>query len=140
MGLDVGDVRTGVAISDPLGIVATPLDTIQVTSPGEDADKVKAIADEREVVRIVVGIPLNKEGGIGPQAQKVLDFVDVLRDTVDVEIVTQDERFSTAIVERALIQADVSRKGRKKVVDKLAAQQILQLYLDKEANKRSRET
>ena len=139
IGLDVGEARTGVALSDPLGIIASPFDTIQVKSLRADAEAVKAIAEEQGAVRIVVGVPLNMEGKVGPQAAKVLEFVEVLREAVDLEVVTIDERFSTAAAERSLRESGVKGKRRKQVVDQVAAQQILQLYLDREAHRRARE-
>lgn len=139
LALDVGEARTGMAVSDPLGILASPCGTIQVKSAREDAEAVARAAKEHEAIRIVVGVPLNKEGGIGPQAQKVLDFVEVLRGATDVEVVTIDERFSTAAAHRAMNQTGLSTKKRKGVIDQAAAQQILQLYLDRERNRRSRE-
>lgn len=138
MGLDVGDVRTGVAISDPMGIVASPHSVIPVKGIAADCDEVARLAKEQEVVEIVVGLPLDRNGEIGPQAKKVQQFLERLRAMVSVPVVTQDERYSSASAERALIAADVSRKGRKKLVDKVAAQQILQLYLDRRANLRKR--
>ncbi len=139
IGLDVGEARTGVALSDPLGIIASPFDTIQVGSHSRDAEAVRAIAEEQGAVRIVVGVPLNMEGEVGPQAEKVLAFVEVLKAAVDIEIVTIDERFSTASAERSLRDSGVKGKRRKQVVDQVAAQQILQLYLDREAHRRARE-
>jgi putative Holliday junction resolvase len=140
LALDVGEARTGMAVSDPLGILASPCGTIQVKSAQEDAEAVKRAAEEHEAVRIVVGLPLNKEGGIGPQAQKVLDFVEVLRQTADIEVVTIDERFSTAAAHRAMNETGLSAKKRKGVIDQAAAQQILQLYLDRERNRSARNT
>jgi putative Holliday junction resolvase len=131
VGLDVGDVRIGVAVSDPLGIIAQPFSTIHCETPEKDIEAIKAIVKEREAVRVVVGLPLNQEGKPGPQAEKVLAFIEQLRAVLDVEVVTQDERFSTASAQRILIAADVSRKGRKKVIDKIAAQQVLQVYIDR---------
>ena len=138
MGLDVGDVRTGVALSDPLGMIASPHSVLQVSGLDDDCEAIAKLAAENEVVEIVVGIPLNKHGEVGPQAEKFQQFVEKLRENVSVPVTTQDERFSSASAERALIEANVSRKNRKKVVDKVAAQQILQLYLDRRANLRNR--
>ena len=132
VGLDVGDVRIGVAVSDPLRIIASPSTVIQASSPQRDAAAVQAIVVEQDAKCVVVGLPLNREGKPGPQAQKVLAFVEALRDTLDVEVVTQDERYSTAAAQRMLIDANVSRKGRKKVIDKVAAHHILQTYLDRQ--------
>ncbi len=138
LGLDVGDVRTGVARSDPLGFLASPLTTIQVESPEADAVAIARIVKEQEAIKIVVGLPLNREGGIGPQAQKVLDFIGVLRTATRVEIVTIDERFSTAAAHRALHESGVRSKKHRGVIDKAAATQILQLYLDREDARRKR--
>ena len=127
-------------MSDPLGIIASPYDTIQVKSARKDAEAVKRIVKEQDVAGIVVGVPLNMEGKVGPQAGKVLAFVEVLREVVDVDVETIDERFSTVSAERSLRQAKVKGKKLRQVVDKVAAQQILQLYLDREANRRARES
>ena len=103
-------------------------------------EAIRKVVEERAAVTVVVGLPLDQHGEVGVQARKVLEFVDVLRDALEIEVVTQDERFSTAAAERMLIQADVSRKGRKKVIDKVSAQLILQLYLDRRANLKNRPT
>jgi putative Holliday junction resolvase len=131
VGLDVGDVRIGVAVSDPLRIIAQPHSVITRSAPEQDIAAVRGVIEQAEAVRVVVGLPLNREGKTGPQAEKVLQFVEQLRAAVDVEILTQDERFTTAAAERMLIAANVSRKNRKKVVDKIAAHHILQVHLDR---------
>lgn len=136
VGLDVGDVRIGVALSDPMGIIASPHSVIETRSPKKDAEAIGDIVREQEAVRIVAGLPLDREGNVGPQAEKVLAFLDTLRGVTDVEIVTQDERYSTAAAERMLIGAGTRRKKRKKVIDKIAAAHILQTYLDREANRK----
>ena len=138
VGLDVGDVRIGVAVSDLLGITAQPREVIRRSNLEKDIEAIRAIVEETEAARIVVGIPLNQEGKPGPQAEKVLAFIAALRGGVSVAIATQDERFSTAAARRELIQANVTRKGRKKVIDKIAAHHILQTFLDREANLRAR--
>jgi putative Holliday junction resolvase len=101
------------------------------TSLEQDLEAIRRLVAEVEAVKIVAGMPLNQEGKPGPQAEKVSEFLDRLREVVGVEIVTQDERFSTAEATRMLIGANISRKGRKKVVDKVAAHHILQTYLDR---------
>jgi len=131
IGLDVGEVRIGVASSDPLGIIVSPFTVVKRTNLEADLKALVDIIKEREAVRIVVGIPLDREGKPGPQAEKTQAFIEQLRGVTDVEIVTQDERFSTAAATRMLIDANVSRKGRKEVVDKVAAHHILQTYLDR---------
>ncbi|HIJ66628.1 MAG TPA: Holliday junction resolvase RuvX [Candidatus Hydrogenedentes bacterium] len=133
LGLDVGDVRIGVALSDPRGVVALPLTVIESASQEQDVEAIRRIVEDTGVERIVAGLPLNQEGKPGPQAEKVLTFLDVLRAALDIEVIAQDERFTTALAERALIEDNVRRKRRKKVVDKIAAQQILQTYLDRQA-------
>ena len=140
IGLDIGEARTGVAVSDELGMIATALDTVHMYESSEDALAIKKIVDEQRAILIVAGIPLNQHGKIGPQAEKVLAFIDELKKVIDVEIVTQDERFSTQAAHRTLVSANIKSKKRKKVIDKVAAQQILQLYLDRQANIRKRET
>jgi len=139
LGLDLGEVRIGVAVSDPLRIIAQPHQVIQSRGPDRDVAAVRAVVEETAAIRIVVGLPLNQDGQVGPQAEKVLAFVERLRAALDVDIVTQDERYSTAAAERMLIEARVRRKARKKVVDKVAAQHILQTYLDREASRRARD-
>jgi len=131
VGLDVGDVRIGVAVSDPLRIIAQPYSVITRSAPEQDIAAVRGVIEQTEAVCVVVGLPLNREGKTGPQAEKVLRFVEQLRAAVDIEIVTQDERFTTVAAERMLIAANVSRKNRKKVVDKIAAHHILQIHLDR---------
>lgn len=131
IGLDVGDVRIGVAVSDPLGIIAQPHTVIQRTELAKDLEAIRAVVVDREATRIVAGLPLNREGKPGPQAEKVLEFIEALRPVAGVDIETQDERFSSAAAERMLIDANVSRKGRKKVIDKIAAHHILQTWLDR---------
>jgi putative Holliday junction resolvase len=131
LGLDVGHVRIGVALSDPLGILASPHSVIQCTTPEQDAEAIAALVREHEVKTIVAGLPLNQHGEEGPQAAKTREFLDILKQRVDVDIDTMDERFTSAIAERILIGANMRRDKRKKVIDKVAAQQILQVYLDR---------
>lgn len=138
VGLDVGEARTGVALSDPLGIIATAHSVIQHTSPRGDAESVRNIVQENDAVLIVAGLPLNREGEIGPQARSVLEFLEMLKEVVEVDVVTQDERYSTAAAHRSLDATKVRGKKRKKLIDQVAAQHILQLYLDRRSNERNR--
>ena len=131
MGLDIGDVRTGVALSDPLGIIAQAYSVIDARPPQRAVEALRKIVEEQEVTHIVAGLPLNQRGERGPQAEKVQVFVDLLRAAVPVEVSTIDERFTTAGAQRSLLEAGMRRKGRKQVIDKVAAQQILQTYLDR---------
>jgi len=132
LALDVGEARIGVAVSDPLRIIAQPHSVLTASSLEHDVAAVCDLAAEMEAVRIVVGLPLNLEGKPGPQAHKVLAFVERLREAVDIEVVTQDERYSTAAAARTLRQAGTKGKKRKQVIDKLAAQHILQTHLDRQ--------
>ena len=136
VGLDVRDVRIGVAVSDPLGIIAQPHSVIRCASPDKDVEAVRQVVADSEAVRLVVGVPLNREGKPGPQAEKVLAFIERLRGVVNVPIVTQDERYSTAAAQRTLIAANVRRAKRKQVVDKIAAHHILQTHLDRQRKAR----
>ena len=131
MALDVGDVRIGVAVSDPLGMLAHPHSVVDA-APADDA--IRSIADlvrELGVLYVVSGLPLNLKGEEGPQAEKVRAFNERLQAVLDVEVKTQDERFTTALVERAMVQSGMRRKKRKQQIDQLAAQQILQSHLDR---------
>lgn len=136
IGLDVGDVRTGVAISDPLGMFASPHSTIAMASAEENLAAVRRVVEETGAVTIVAGIPLDREGKPGPQAEKILAFVDTLRGALAVPVETIDERFTTAGADRALRAMGASGKKRRTVVDKVAAAQILQTYLDRQAARR----
>lgn len=138
MGLDVGHVRIGVAISDPGRSIAMPHEVLECVSTDQDCTRIAQMAQELGATHIVAGLPLNQRGEVGPQAEKVLAFLEELRERVDAEVLTIDERFTSAMAERMLIGADVKRKKRKKVVDKLAAQQILQTYLDRAARQSQR--
>ena len=132
MGLDVGDKTIGIALSDPLGWTAQGLKTVQRTGIKKDLQKLGEIIKEYDVKKIVVGLPKNMDGTIGPQCQKVLEFNERLgKRFSDIEIIQWDERLTTVAAERTLIEADVSRKKRKEVIDKIAAVHILQGYLDR---------
>lgn len=98
----------------------------------------RRILNDTGATRIVAGLPLNQHGEPGPQAERVLAFLELLRSAVDLPVETVDERFSTAAAQRMLIGAGVRRKGRKQVVDQVAAANILQLYLDRRASARRR--
>ncbi|WP_300410510.1 Holliday junction resolvase RuvX [Lagierella sp.] len=130
MGLDVGDKTIGVAISDPFFLTAQGYTTIFRVGIKKDLEELKKIIEEKEVSKIIVGLPKNMNNSIGPQGKKVLEFVDRLKREVNNEIILQDERLTTVSAERILIQGNVSRKNRKKVIDKVASTYILQSYLD----------
>lgn len=129
MGFDVGDRTLGVAVSDPTGLIAQGLTTIR-REDGREMQAAKELLRQYQVERIVVGLPLNTNGSFGPQAAKAKAWGLRLSEESGLPVIFQDERFSTVTAERALLEGDVSRKKRKKVIDKLAAAIILQAYLD----------
>ena len=136
MALDVGDRTIGVAVSDPLFIMAEGYSTIFRESIEKDLESLKNIIVKENIIKVVVGLPKNMNNTIGSQGEKVLSFVDELKDflvknSFDIEIVMQDERLTTVSAERILIEGNMSRKKRKKVIDKVAATYILQSYLDR---------
>lgn len=131
LGLDVGDRRIGIALSDETQTLATGLPTFERIGPRKDLKAIAALVREHQVSDVVVGLPRTLEGSLGPQAQKVLLFMEELRPVVRVPVVSWDERFTSSMATQALIEAGVSRQGRKGgVVDKVAATLILQSYLD----------
>ncbi|MDQ1317418.1 MAG: putative pre6S rRNA nuclease [Candidatus Poribacteria bacterium] len=130
LGLDVGEVLIGVAVSDPSEIIAQGLDSIRRVNLKKDVETIKNLINEYETDKIVVGLPKMMSGEIGIQAQKVLAFVESLKKIVEIPIIMWDERLTTVSANKVLIEADVSRKKRKKVADKLSAILILQGYLD----------
>ena len=130
MGLDIGTRTIGVAISDELGIAAHGLKTIRRKSMEEDLKEIATIIRELEIDKIVVGLPKNMDGTLGRQAEIVLKWIEALKDKILVPVETWDERLSTVGASRVLLEADLSRRKRKKVIDKLAAVLILQGYLE----------
>lgn len=132
MGLDVGSKTVGVAISDPLGWTAQGVETIQIDENRKQLgyDRVKELVLEYEVEKVVVGLPKNMNNTIGPRAESSKIYAEVLESRIGLPVVLWDERLTTSAAERTLIEADVSRKKRKEVIDKLAAVMILQSYLD----------
>jgi len=128
MGVDIGEKRIGIAVSDPLGITAQGLETY--TRKGNDAEYIAQRAREVGASLIVAGLPLNMNGSEGPSAKMVREFMgEVSSLGLPVEFI--DERLTTVSAERILIEADVSRKKRRQVVDKIAAVYILRTYLDR---------
>lgn len=130
MGLDIGDRRIGVAISDPEKILASPLVTIIRDSDDKAINAIVKLVDTHKVGRIVVGLPYSLDGSIGRQASKVMDFIKRLSTATNVEIETRDERLSTVAVERMLAKAGVKSMRSKSRRDAAAAAFILQGYLD----------
>ena len=136
MSLDVGSRTIGVACSDALFLTAQGVETIRRTSLEADFNRIRELIASYEVEEIVVGMPKNMNGTKGDRAIKTEEFVAKLKEVVDVPIAFWDERLTTVMAERSLIEADVSRKKRKAVIDKMAAVVILQGYLERRRNSR----
>jgi putative Holliday junction resolvase len=132
IGLDVGQKTVGVAVSDELGLAAHPVTTIARRGNAADVEAIAALVAERGAVAVVVGMPFELSGELGPRARRVRALVEAVRQRLGDAVVVHewDERFSTVAVERVLIDADLSRRRRKQVVDKQAAAYILQGWLD----------
>ncbi|NOX96991.1 MAG: Holliday junction resolvase RuvX [Nitrospirae bacterium] len=130
LGLDVGDKTIGVAISDEMRWTAQAFEVIQRKGLSRDIERIKEILSEYQVKEIIIGLPKNMNGEEGPQAKKVREFLKKLQAQVDLPIKTWDERLTTTAAERTLLEGDLSRAKRKKIIDKVAAQVILQGYLD----------
>ena len=133
LSLDVGEKRIGVAISDELHITAQGLETIQQKGKEHTLGTIRDLVEKHDVNKIIVGMPLNMNGTKGQRAKATESFISALKKKFTIPIETIDERLSTAQGERLLIEADVSRKKRKASLDKIAAQLILQTYLDSKA-------
>ncbi|MBU1908654.1 MAG: Holliday junction resolvase RuvX [Verrucomicrobia bacterium] len=130
LGLDHGDKRIGAALSDPTEMLASPLSILDA-SRGGGLEEIGRLCREKDVKKIVVGLPLNMNGTVGPQAEKVRDFVRQIQAALpDIPVETWDERLSSRAGERVLLEAGASRKRRREVLDKMAAQIMLQNYLD----------
>jgi putative Holliday junction resolvase len=126
----VGTKRFGVAVSDPLKMFASPHSLIKVDHDREALDGVVRVCAEQDAETLVVGLPLNMNGSRGPAAERVEGFVEKLRQRLDIPIILWDERLTTKTAEAALIEADTRRERRKELVDKIAAQILLQHYMD----------
>ena len=131
LGLDFGRARIGVAISDELQLLAHPLETIQANQ--QPAARIAEIVRERKIDHVVAGIPKRMNGQIGPAATEVLEFVERLRAILLCRIVTWDERLTTVAAHRALRDAGKKTRHTRDYVDQVAAQMILQSYLDSRA-------
>ncbi len=130
LGLDFGTERVGVAMSDELGIIAQPIEVIPRLPAAGLWERLHALHRDFSCERILVGMPRNMDGSYGPAAEAVKQFIEQLRQEMDVPIQTWDERLSSVQANRVLIQANVSRKKRRAKIDKMAAAVILQSYLD----------
>jgi putative Holliday junction resolvase len=130
LALDPGTKRIGVALSDELGWTAQPLETFERKSLGVDIAHIKDLVSRHEVREIVVGMPVRLDGRMGPAAQSARQFLDAVQTGVGIPVVAWDERLTTKAAEQMLIEADVSRKKRKGVVDRVAAALLLKSYLE----------
>lgn len=134
VALDIGSVRVGVAISDPLGVFAQGLTVLRVSDGW--ISELAHVVNEYDAKVILVGIPCRTDGREGPEAENMRKTVERLAKRFpDLDVISWDERFTTVIAERALLEADVSRAGRKKCVDMVAATLLLQNYLDSRSRK-----
>ncbi|WP_313756408.1 Holliday junction resolvase RuvX [Tissierella sp.] len=131
MGLDVGDKTIGVAVSDLLQITAQGITTIRRESKEKDYKALEILINEYNIKKVVVGLPKNMNGTLGPQGEKTIKFAEKLKNKYKLEIIYEDERLTTQAAEKMLISGDVRRDKRKTVIDKVAATFILQTYLDR---------
>lgn len=130
LGLDIGDKRIGAAVSDELGITAQPLSTIIVKSGADAIGEIRALIDKWKITEVVAGLPLSMDGSSSERTLKTREFLEELKKNIAVPLKTRDERLSSSEVERVMISAGVRRNKRKAASDRLAAQVILQGYLD----------
>ena len=130
LGLDVGTKRIGVAISDPLGMTAQPLTTIVRESKKKDLEAIEALLTEYDIKKVVVGMPFNMNGTIGPSGEMVKMVAEKIKNKFKIELIYIDERLSTVSAERVLIERNIRREDRKDFIDKVAASYILKTYLD----------
>jgi putative Holliday junction resolvase len=136
MGLDVGDRTIGLAVSDPLGYTSQGYKTLKRTSMDGDLADLKEIIEDKDVGTLVVGLPKNMDGSIGPQGQKVVGFANFLKKRLPVEVVLWDERLTSKLAYQTMQDTNTKEKDRKAKVDMLAAQNILQSYMDSIENKK----
>jgi putative holliday junction resolvase len=137
LALDYGSKRMGVALSDELGWTAQPLETFERKTLERDIAHIQELVTMHEVREVLIGLPLRLDGGEGPAVQAVQRFIGRLRETLSVPVITWDERMTTRAAEDLLIAADMSRKKRKGVVDRVAAAILLQGYLEAQASSQS---
>ncbi|MBQ8762347.1 MAG: Holliday junction resolvase RuvX [Clostridia bacterium] len=130
LGIDLGDARIGLALSDPLGIIASGLETYKRKNLEQDLQHIVDIIKSNNVDTIVMGLPKNMDGTEGERVEKTKEFCAKLKEVTDVKIVFMDERLTTVCAEKMLIESNVRREDRKKVIDKVAACIILQSWLD----------
>lgn len=135
MGLDVGEKRIGIAVSDPMGWTAQGHSVLERKAKHEDLEYLMQVCRELEVETIIIGFPRNMNGTIGPKALEIQEFAEQLKEYTGLPMKLWDERLTTRSAERVLLEANLSRRKRKQVVDKVAAVHILQSYLDGKQNR-----
>ncbi len=134
IAFDIGDKRIGVAVSDPFGEMALPLETYFRVATEKDISYLVSLAKSKEATTIVCGLPVNFDGSSSVQTEKTAAFIEKLRSATDIEVVTTDERFTTMEARRLLLEADMRRDKRKQVIDKIAASYILEDYINRKRN------
>lgn len=139
LGIDWGEKRIGLALSDPLGIIATGLETVEKKQDFDLISYLKKLIFEQEIAKIILGFPKNMDGSVGPKGEEVLAFKGSLEKEIDIPVILWDERLTTVSAQRSLREAEVKMKKGKKFLDKIAAVLILQNYLDHAHNKRTAE-
>ena len=130
LGLDIGEKRIGIAISDELGYTAQGMRVLNRSGLEDDLETIKELIAAERATEVVLGLPKNMDGSLGESAEKVLFFAKKIEESISIPVILWDERWTTAEATRLLVEADLSRAKRRKVVDKLAAVLILQGYLD----------
>ncbi len=138
LGIDLGEKTIGVAVSDELALTAQALKTIRRRGIRRDLEALGAVIKEYDVEQIVIGLPRNMNGSLGPSAERAMEFVNRLR-VFNLPVVTEDERLTSVIAEKALIEGDVRRARRRQVINQMAAALILQGYLDRLSRERGHE-
>lgn len=131
LGIDFGDARIGLAISDPLGMIASGLDTLKSAGMEKDSNTIASLCKKHEVDTIVLGLPLNMDGSSGARVEKTKIFADILKEKTGLKIEFVDERLTTVESEKMLIELGRKRDQRKEVIDKISANIILQNYLNR---------
>ncbi len=134
LGLDLGTRTLGIAISDHLEILASPVETFRFKENDFEtaAAYLEKYLNQHQIKKIIIGLPLHMTGEVGESAKMVINFKEILEKRYKIEVVTIDERWSTKAAQRTLIEADISREKRKNLIDKMAAVVILQSYLDRQ--------
>ena len=133
LGIDFGSVRVGFALSDPLGITAQGIKTLDYIGEKQVIEHIRNLIETRNIGEIVLGLPLNMDGSKGAAAKLCEDFGKKLQEAVSASVVLWDERLTTKAAERQMLEFDFSRRKRRKAVDRMAAQILLQSYLDSQA-------